>query len=67
MWISQNVENTTEFFRTFYEYTKTVKPNVAPALVLLLGKYQYQDGFVANKEINVAAFVAEVMLEGIYD
>jgi len=67
LWLSQNIDNSTEFFRTFYESGKNVKPSVAPALVLLIAKYQYQDGFVANKEINMAAFVAELMLESLFD
>jgi DNA polymerase III delta prime subunit len=34
-----------------------------PQVVLLLGKYQYQAAFVADPEINVAAFFTEVMSE----
>ena len=66
-WISQNVDNSIQFLRSFYDYSKTVAPNIAPALVLLISKYQHQDAFAADKEINLAAFVSEVMLEGLFE
>jgi DNA polymerase III delta prime subunit len=34
-----------------------------PQAVLLLGKYQYQAAFVADQEINTAAFLTEIMSE----
>ena len=34
-----------------------------PQAVILLGKYQYQAAFVADPEINVAAFFTEIMSE----
>jgi hypothetical protein len=32
-------------------------------LVSLIAKYQYQNAFAANSEINFAAFLAEIMIE----
>jgi hypothetical protein len=37
-------------------------PSVAQ-LVLILAKYQYQDAFVADREINTAACLTEIMVE----
>ena len=54
-------------FRSLYDTSgEYVKPSFIPALVMLIGKYQYQSAFVADQEINLMAFFAEVMVEGIY-
>jgi len=68
-WAADNFDNnSTELYRKFYdEASKTVKPQYVPALVLLIGKYQYQDALVIDKELNFMAFIAEVMIEGIYE
>jgi DNA polymerase III delta prime subunit len=49
-----------EFYETAAEY---VDPAYIPALVLLIAKYQYQNSFAANSEINFVAFCAETMIE----
>jgi DNA polymerase III delta prime subunit len=67
VWLAENVDSTQSFFRLFYNAAREVAPEVAPALVMLIARYQYQDAFVANKEINMAAFVAEVMSEGLFE
>ena len=66
-WIKNNIDtdtNTlyTQFYETAYEY---FDPRFVPALVTLIGKYQYQNSFAANSEINFAAFCAEIMTEGL--
>jgi DNA polymerase III delta prime subunit len=67
-WVSENMDSTSDFFRKFYDSsTKHVKASYVPALVLLIAKYQYQASFVADQEINACAFVAELMLEQIYE
>jgi uncharacterized OsmC-like protein len=67
-WSAQNLDiNVNYIFRKLYDTSLTyVKPNFVPALVLLIGKYQYQAAFVADQEVNFMAFLAEVMLEDIY-
>lgn len=67
-WVADNFDNNSiELFRRFYdESLKTVKPQFIPALVLLIGKYQMQSAFVIDQEINVMAFIGELMIEGIY-
>jgi hypothetical protein len=39
-----------------------LKPEDIPQAVILTAKYQYQDAFVADHEINVVAFLTELML-----
>jgi hypothetical protein len=36
-------------------------PESVPQLVVLLGDYQYKYAFVADQEINMVAFLTEVM------
>lgn len=67
-WIALNIDDSNLFFKAFYDVARTqVKPAVAPAIILLIAKYQYQDSFVSNKEINMVAFVAELMMEDLFE
>jgi len=51
-------------FQSFYNHANGYfKKQSIPILILLMSKYQYQAAFVANQEINTAAFFAEVMIE----
>ena len=51
-------------FNQFYDNSSQYfKPKAIPALVSLIAKYQYQNAFAANAEINFSAFIAEIMLE----
>ena len=64
-WVKNNVDSDvnmlyTTFYDTAYDY---FSPEYIPALVVLIGKYQYQNAFAANSEINFAAFCSEIMLE----
>jgi DNA polymerase III delta prime subunit len=68
-WVAENLDsNINEIFRKIYDSSiEHVKPQYIPALVVLIGKYQYQAAFCADQEINLASFFAEVMMEGIYN
>lgn len=64
-WTKNNIDTDVnvlynEFYETASEY---FTPRCIPALVMLLAKYQYQNSFSANVEINFTAFLVEVMLE----
>jgi DNA polymerase III delta prime subunit len=64
-WTKNNIDTDVnvlynEFYETASEY---FTPRCIPALVILLAKYQYQNSFSANVEINFTAFLVEVMLE----
>ena len=62
-WLTENNHVTSdEIFRSFYEImSKKIESSSVPILILILAKYQYQDAFVADKEINLAACVVEMI------
>lgn len=64
-WIAENSDvDTEQLFRELYDNAVTmVEPRTIPNLILILAKYQYQDAFVADKEINLMAAMVEVMGE----
>jgi DNA polymerase III delta prime subunit len=64
-WVAENSDMDTErFFRKLYDASTSYFTPIGTAqLILLLGKYQYQDSFVANKEINIAAMCVEIIIE----
>lgn len=64
-WAKNNIDTDinvlyNEFYATASDF---FSPKSIPLLVTLIAKYQYQNAFVANSEINFAAFLAEVMIE----
>lgn len=64
-WVSENTDNDpTRIFRKIYDGLSTlVKPQSVPQAVLITSKYQYQAAFVADQEINLLAFLTELMME----
>ena len=63
-WVGENSDtDSTQLFRKFYDQAYAyIKPTSIPELVVLIAKYQYQAAFVADPEINTAAFLTEVMV-----
>ena len=63
-WVGENSDtDTTGLFRKFYDLAyQYIKPTSIPELVLIIAKYQYQDAFVVDHEINLAAFLTECMI-----
>lgn len=65
-WVGEHttVENS-KIFRELYDAAmeKCKDSPSAAQLVLLIAKYQYQEAFVVDKEINMAAFLTEVMVD----
>ena len=64
-WVGENSDiDPATFFRSFYDnsFEMMDSPSVAQ-LVLILSKYQYQSAFVADQEINLLAFLTELMIE----
>lgn len=64
-WVKNNIDTDVdvlynEFYSSASEY---FTPRSIPLLVVTVAKYQYQNAFSANPEINFAAFCAEVMIE----
>lgn len=64
-WVTDHSdEDTNELFKGIYEmgYTK-VQNKTLPNFIVLLGDYMYKSSFVADPEINLMAFLTEVMME----
>lgn len=64
-WVAENIDSDpTSIMRQLYDYSSTkVDPKSIPTLVLLIGEYQYKAAFVADQEINLVAFLTQVMAE----
>jgi len=64
-WVKNNIDTDVNYLYTeFYETaSQFFSVRSIPALVTLIARYQYQNAFVANPEINFAAFLAEVMID----
>ena len=62
-WAAESADmGNTSIFRSLYDTAYDhVKPSDIPELVLLIADYQYKDAFVADKEINLVAFLTQVM------
>jgi len=62
-WVKNNLDTDPNIlFNEFYEMSSDVMSMTDSAqLVILLSKYQYQNAFSANAEINFLAFLVEVM------
>jgi len=64
-WVVDNLDNDpTVLLRSVYDaiYSHLDGPGIAAA-VLIIAKYQYQSGFVADQEINMLACLTEIMVE----
>lgn len=64
-WVVENLDNDPNLiFRKIYDSLYDVLvPNTIPAAVLVIAKYQYQQAFVADQEINLLAALTEIMME----
>lgn len=64
-WVSANLDgDVNSFYLQFYEKaSEFVDKSTIPYLVVLISKYQYQNAFVSNPEINFMAFLTESMIE----
>lgn len=64
-WVASNgdIETSTLFRHLYDRAVEFLNPNSIPELVLILAKYQYQDAFVADHELNTMAAMTEIMTE----
>lgn len=64
-WVGENSDVESAFlYRHIYDNLSTmVHPESIPAVIVILAKYQYQESFCADREINTAACMTELMLE----
>ena len=63
-WVVNNLDNEPQIimrkvYDTMYTY---MKPNSIPEAVLIIGEYQYKANFVMDQEINLVAFMTELMM-----
>jgi DNA polymerase III delta prime subunit len=64
-WVVENIDaDPVRIFRTIYDNMYDyLAPSSIPQIVLLIGEYQYKQAFVQDREINLVAFLTEVMVE----
>ena len=64
-WVGQNIDSDpTSIMRGLYDAAnEKVDQKSIPTLVLLIGEYQYKSAFVADQEVNLVAFLTQVMAE----
>ena len=64
-WVNSNLDNDPNVvLRSIYENLYHVlEPVFIPQAVLIIAKYQYQSAFVADQEINLVAFLTEIMMQ----
>lgn len=62
-WVKNNLDtDVNDLYNQFYDISESVMTKQGSAqLVLHIAKYQYQNAFSANPEINFLAFLVEVM------
>jgi len=62
-WVTNNIDvEPAAVFRKIYDgVTEYVMPESIPQVVVILAKYQYQDAFVADHELNLVACLIELM------
>jgi len=60
-WIADNPDPDSLFSDLYDNMNDLVAPDSIPNLILIMGEYQHRAAFVANPEINLAAFVVECM------
>jgi DNA polymerase III delta prime subunit len=65
-WVGENTDIESEvFFRRLYDASaEYLKPSSIPQLVILIAEYQYKAAFAKDQEINLLAFLTELMVEG---
>lgn len=64
-WVGENSDaDSSKIMRDIYDGIYDIfKSQSIPAVVVLLGRYQYQAAFVVDQEINLMAFLTEIMVE----
>ncbi len=62
-WVGENADQDATIYRRFYDkVTDLVTVKSVPALVLTIAEYDYRTSFVADREINMAACLCQIML-----
>jgi len=63
-WVVSNMDNEPHIImRNVYDSLYTyLQPKSIPEAVLVIGEYQYKANFVMDQEINLVAFMTEIMM-----
>ena len=63
-WVADNMDmESASIYRKIYDSLyETIKPASIPEVVVTLARYQYQDAFVADHELNTVACMIELMV-----
>jgi replication factor C small subunit len=62
-WVGESEVDDAVFFRQFYDSaSECLQPSSVPQLILIIAEYQYKAAFVADREINLVAFLTETMV-----
>jgi replication factor C small subunit len=63
-WVVANMDNEPHaVMRKVYDSLYTyLQPKSIPEAVLVIGEYQYKANFVMDQEINLVAFMTEIMM-----
>lgn len=64
-WVVDNSDvDMPRLYRAIYDaLSEFLKPSSIPIAIIIIAKYQYQNGFVADTEINLVACLTEIMVE----
>jgi len=64
-WVANNLDNDpSRAYRKIYDALyDDIEPQTVPHLVLAVADYQYKSAFVADQEINMLAFMIEIMTQ----
>lgn len=64
-WVVENGDiDPSRIFRKIYDsLSEYMEPSSIPQAVLIIARYQYQAAFVADAEINLVAFLTEIMVD----
>jgi DNA polymerase III delta prime subunit len=64
-WVGVNSDqDATRILKDLYDkLSDAIKPEYVPLAVTIIGKWMYQDAFVADHEISLAACLTEIMIE----
>lgn len=63
-WVAESDIEPADFFRVFFDKSEDyIGKGSIPQLVLHLSKYQYQNAFAADPEINMVACLTEIMAD----
>ena len=67
-WVAKNSDqDMNEMFRRIYDAaTEKVEFKTQPGFIVTLADYMYKANFVADQEVNMVAFLTEVMIESEY-